>query len=94
MEHIEYRERIQFTVRSLVSGLELFTSIGALLHCCSVRLFQKHSPPTYISVGPKEVDELEFLFVAQSCSDDGCFGVVSLLLLDSLGAHITGWFNR
>ena len=46
MGHIEYRERIQFTVRSLVSDLELFTSSGALLHCCSVRPSQKHSPPT------------------------------------------------
>ena len=34
-------------------------------------------PREYVSVGPKEVDELEFLFVTQSCSDDGCFGVVS-----------------
>ena len=31
------------------------------------------------SVGPKEVDELEFLFVAQASSDDGDFGVSSLL---------------
>ena len=52
MGHIEYKERIQFTVRSLVSGLELFTSTGALLHCCSVRLFQKHSPPI-IATQPK-----------------------------------------
>ena len=50
-------------------------------------------PREYVSVGPKEVDELEFLFVTQPCSDDGCFGVVSLLQLDSLGAYITGWFN-
>ena len=33
-------------------------------------------PREYVSVGPKEVDELEFLFVAQSCCDDGGFGVV------------------
>ena len=38
-------------------------------------------PREYISVGPKEVDELEFLFVAQACSDDGCFGVVSPLVV-------------
>ena len=50
-------------------------------------------PCEYISVGPKEVDELKFLFVTQSCSDDGCFGVVSLLQLDSLSAYVTGWFN-
>jgi len=50
-------------------------------------------PREYILVGPKEVDELEFLFVTQSYSDDGCFGVVSLLYLDNLGAHITGRFN-
>ena len=50
-------------------------------------------PREYISVGPKKIDELEFLFVAQSCSDDGYFGVVSLLQLDSLGAYVTGWFN-
>ena len=31
-------------------------------------------PREYVSVGPKEVDELEFLFVTQSYSDDGCFG--------------------
>ena len=30
-------------------------------------------PREYISIGPKEFDELEFLFVTQSCSDDGCF---------------------
>jgi len=36
-------------------------------------------PHEYVSVGPKEVDELEFLFVAQSCSNDGGFGVVTLL---------------
>ena len=36
-------------------------------------------PHEYVSVGPMEVDELEFLFVTQSCSDDGCLGVVSLL---------------
>ena len=36
-------------------------------------------PHEYVSVGPKEVDELEFLFVAQTCSNDGGFGVVSLL---------------
>ena len=38
-------------------------------------------PCGYVSVGPKEVDKLEFLFVAQSCSDDGCFGVVSPLVV-------------
>ena len=36
-------------------------------------------PREYVLVGPKEVDELEFLFITQSCSDDGRFGVVSLL---------------
>ena len=36
-------------------------------------------PYEYVSVGPKEVDELEFLFVAQTSSDDGGFGVISLL---------------
>ena len=32
-----------------------------------------------VSVGPKEVDELEFLFVAQASSNDGGFGVICLL---------------
>ena len=36
-------------------------------------------PRENVLVGPKEVDELEFLFVAQSGSDDGGFGVVFLL---------------
>ena len=40
-------------------------------------------PREYISVGPKEVDELEFLFVAQASSDDSSFGVISLLYLIS-----------
>ena len=42
---------------------------------CNIRWL----PREYVSVGPKEIDELEFLFVAQTCSDDGGFGVVSLL---------------
>ena len=33
----------------------------------------------YVSVGPKEVEKLEFLFAAQSYSNDGGFGVVTLL---------------
>ena len=44
-------------------------------HPCNIRWL----PREYVSVGPKEVDELEFLFVAQASSDDGGFGVVSLL---------------
>ena len=36
-------------------------------------------PHEYVSVDPKEVDELEFLFVTQTRSDDGCFGIISLL---------------
>jgi len=36
-------------------------------------------PREYVSVGPQEVDELEFLFVAQTYSNNGGFGVVSLL---------------
>ena len=48
-------------------------------------------PRKYVSVGPKEVDELEFLFVTQASSNDGSFGVVSLLQLNGHGAHIAGW---
>ena len=58
-------------------------------HSWHIRWF----PREYVSVGPKKVVELEFLFVTQSCSDDGCFGVITLLQLDSLSAHTIGWFN-
>ena len=36
-------------------------------------------PRKYVSVGPKEVDELEFLFVTQASPDDGGFGVFPFL---------------
>ena len=51
-------------------------------------------PREYISVVPKEVDELDFLFVAQASSDDGRLGVISLLQLDSRGTYVTGWLDR
>ena len=51
-------------------------------------------PREYVSVGPKEVDELDFLFFAQTCSDDSSFGVVSFLYLDNFGAYITSWLDR
>ena len=44
-------------------------------HSWHIRWF----PREYVSVGPKEVDELEFLFVAQANSDDSYFGVIPLL---------------
>ena len=36
-------------------------------------------PREYVSVGPKEVDELKFLFAAQASPDDSGFGLISLL---------------
>ena len=58
-------------------------------HSWHIRWF----PREYVSVGPKEVDELEFLFVAQASSDDSSFGVISLLLY-GLGDYVASWFNR
>ena len=51
-------------------------------------------PHEYISVGHKEVDELEFLFVAQPCADDGGLGLISFLQLYGLRAYVTSRFDR
>ena len=63
---------------------------GELLgHPWHIRWF----PCEYISVGPKEVDELEFLFVAQPYADDGGLGRVPFLQLDGLRAHVIRRFD-
>ena len=59
-------------------------------HPWHIRWFSRE----YISVSPKEVDELEFLFVAQPCTDDSSLGLISFLQLYGLRAYVTGWFDR
>ena len=80
---------ISFLMASRLSGEKrrnrcfLGVALGSTFKACSINSLGtwhiRWFPREYVSVGPKEVDELEFLFVAQACSDDGGFGVVSLL---------------